>query len=92
MKTKVQFLVNENYGEFPDIFAFFPEEYYNREAGETMKISYSHIGQHSACCDDYANESREATEEEYKPLYDELTKFFDGYTCIAGYDLEIIRR
>lgn len=79
MKTKVIFLVNENYGEFPDIFAFFPEE----NELDDCRLSYSHIGQHSSCCFEYAKESRLATKEEYKNLYNELTN-------LVGYDLEIV--
>jgi len=79
-KTKVQFLYNETEN---DLFAFFPEEIANRATRN--KLSYSHIGQHSECSQEYANESREATKEEYLDLYKELTN-------IVGYDLQIVKR
>ncbi|MFN5417955.1 MAG: hypothetical protein ACK5B9_12930 [Flavobacteriia bacterium] len=79
-KTKVQFLYNETEN---DLFAFFPEEIANRATRN--KLSYSHIGQHSECSQEYANESREATKEEYLELYKELTN-------IVGYDLQIVKR
>lgn len=79
-KIKVQFLYNE---ENEDLFAFFPFEIANRVTRN--KLSYSHVGQHSECSQEYANESREATREEYFPLYKEL---IDN----VGYDLEIIKK
>ncbi len=79
-KTKVQFLYNETEN---DLFAFFPEEIANRATRN--KLSYSHIGQHSECSQEYANESREATKEEYLELYKELTN-------VVGYDLQIVKR
>ena len=39
-------------------------------------LSYSHIGQHSGICQEYINESRLATEEEYKDLKEELKRFY----------------
>ena len=75
MKTNVKFLVNKD-----DIFAFFPNENYDN--GDITKASYSHIGQHSACCEDYADESRPATEAERAGLIKELTNI--------GYKLNII--
>lgn len=81
MKTKVVFLVNERPGEEDDLFAFFPDENYFHDS-ELTKMSYSHIGQHSACVVEYAKESRLATPEEYSELYDELTNLIE-------YDLEI---
>ena len=83
MKTKVLFLVNETdlvtEMDGVDVYAFFPEL---DELGDCC-LSYAHIGQHSACCWNYANESRLATENEYKDLYKELTE-------LVGYDLEIV--
>ena len=84
MKTKVKFLMNENYGEIPDLFAFFPEDVQNVPGDKNYPLfgSYSRVGQHSACCQDYANESRPATPEEYAGLKTELESI--------GYKLEII--
>lgn len=77
-KTKVKFLVNET-DKIQDVFAFFPEEVHNGE----LKTSYSHIGQHSACSEEYANESRDATPEERKDLQNELENS-------VGYNLEVL--
>lgn len=76
-KTKVVFLYNERE---KDLFAFFPNEDYNSVSSLT-KVCYSHVGQHSACAMDYANESRLATKEEYTDLQKEL----EG----IGYNLEL---
>ena len=78
--TKVQFLVNEKDPENPDLFAYFPEENYDRMGNTQM--GYSHIGQHSAVHTEYAEESREATPEEYADLKAEL----EG----LGYNLEVL--
>ncbi len=79
-QTKVMFLVNENDPENPDVFAYFPEI---KHQG-IYRTAYSHIGQHSAIHPDYANESRQATPEEYQELKTEL----EG----IGYNLEIINK
>lgn len=76
MKTKVTFLYEAN---SRDVFAFFPTTicmitgFYD---------SYSHIGQHSQCSIEYVRECREASPEDYAPLYKELTE-------LIGYDLEV---
>jgi hypothetical protein len=82
MKTKVKFLVHESLepNDPHDVFAYFPEETADQH---NNKLSYAHIGQHSACHPDYAKESRAATPEEYKDLYNELVNS-------VGYDLEIV--
>jgi hypothetical protein len=82
MKTKVMFLANEKGNpEFgPEIFAYFPEEPYN--SNPKLKPCYAHVGQHGVCHVEYADESREATWQEYKDLYFELLGI--------GYDLEVI--
>lgn len=85
-KTKVIFLKNTQNNE-TDIFAFFPNEHYF-DSNDTlynymnMFTSYSHIGQHSVCCLQYALESKKATIDEYSNLFTEL--------CEIGYNLEII--
>lgn len=89
MKTKVKFLVhvdpkpdpvlNAVFGA-PDVYAYFPEENHDREG--IYKTCYAHIGQHSAIHPDYAQESRNATEEERKELIQELKSI--------GYVLEIL--
>ena len=79
-KTKVRFLVNDNFHpDIPDIFAYFPDEIEMLD----FRLSYAHVGQHSSCHPDYANESRPATKEEYQSLKEELESI--------GYNLEIIK-
>jgi hypothetical protein len=75
--TKVQFLVNDVSGD-GELFAYFPEEQYN----DKYKSGYSHVGQHSAVHPKYAEESREATPEEYADLKAELESI--------GYNLEVL--
>lgn len=75
--TKIIFKHHE---ENKETFAFFPDEVFDSKGNKT---SYAHIGQHGACSEDYANESRQATAEEYKPLLNELISI--GYD-----DLEIL--
>ena len=72
-KTRVAFLVNE---QNQDLFALFVETV-RMEGGGRMYDCYSHVGQHSACFEGYANESRNATPEEYKDLKTELEEI--GY-------------
>ncbi len=79
-KTKVCFLINESDKEAgKDLFAFFP--FLKESPG--FFLSYSHLGQHSGCCLDYALESREASMNEAEDLYKELVSI--GYN-----DLELI--
>ena len=83
MKTKVKFLVNENGNpDINDIFAFFPEVYHSQD--NRFNTSYSRIGQHCACSEGYARESRFATFDEYRYLKTELESI--------GYDLEILNK
>lgn len=72
MATLVKFRVNEQFTE-PDIFAYFPQ----LNEGNGCKLSYSHIGQHSACSPHYEKVSRPATPGEYAPLKAELEQI--GY-------------
>jgi len=73
-KDKVSFLVNDN-----EVFAYFPKISADFRGN---KMSYAHIGQHSACSPEYAKESRKATPEEYEKLHKELLSI--------GYTLQII--
>jgi hypothetical protein len=96
MKTKVKFLIDKD-GDAKDVFAFFPElAEWDRErllrldASQATKnqlaklfICYSHIGQHSSCHVEYANECQEAAINEYWDLLRELIG--QGYK-----DLEIV--
>lgn len=79
MTTQVKFLYHEGN---EDLFAFFPFEYWNSD--KITKTSYSQLGQHSACCDGYAKESREATKEEAQSLKIELLQI--------GYKLHILNK
>ncbi len=76
-KTKVQFLVDKE-GKWPP-FAYFPEEIADRQQN---RISYAHVGQHSACSPEYVAECREATKKERQSLIEELESI--------GYRLDII--
>lgn len=81
-KTKVLFLIEKPCGNLKcDVFAFFPEEKHTN-SNPVLFTSYSHVGQHSACCKDYANECSKATEKQYNDLKIELESI--------GYNLEIL--
>lgn len=74
--TKVKFLYEKPEGDLTcNVFAFFPEEHYfgngNTQYRDVL-TSYAHIGQHSACHIDYANECKEAPINEYMDLLREL--------------------
>jgi hypothetical protein len=80
MATLVKFLKNQG-----EVFAFFPQLNYNKRLyGNSMKTSYAHVGQHSACHKDYANESTLPTKSEYQPLLTELKSI--------GYDLKVLNK
>lgn len=81
--TQVKFLYEKPEGDLPcNVFAFFPELLYNGVERQ-MFVSYAHIGQHSACHIDYANECKEAPINEYWDLLQELIN--QGYN-----DLQIM--
>jgi len=81
LKTEVKFLIEKPEGDFKcDVFAFFPKEKYNNQQG--MFTCYAHIGQHSSCHIDYANECKKATKKQYEPLLQELESL--------GYNLNVI--
>jgi hypothetical protein len=64
-----------------DITAFFAPVYY--EGGYGFEYTcYAHIGQHSDYSMEYAKECKEATPEDYKDLFEELTSI--------GYNLEVV--
>lgn len=69
--TKVKFLIEKPEGDLPcNVFAYFPDNWYNLD--NLLRESYAHIGQHSACHIDYANECKEAPINEYFDLLNEL--------------------
>lgn len=71
-EVKVIFLLEDTEIGEPDVMAFFPEMYHNKEMYKTTFTSYSHIGQHSACHIDYANSLKMASKEQYADLLKEL--------------------
>lgn len=80
MKTNVKFLIEP---ETKKVMAYFPNELYNVALyGEKMKTCYVHLGQHSACLEDYAATCKEAKQAQYLDLKKELEKI--------GYNLNIL--
>lgn len=72
--TDVIFLVHEDpefeEGDKIDLFAYFPNEKATNH--NDSRTCYAHVGQHSSCAPEYAQESREATPDEYVDLKAEL--------------------
>tara|TARA_R110000772_G_scaffold47429_3_gene108417 strand:+ start:237 stop:485 length:249 start_codon:yes stop_codon:yes gene_type:complete len=66
--TRVKFLISIE-GDTEDLYAFFPDEVSDAKGNLT---AYSHVGQHSGCCIEYALQSTEATKTEYTDLLQEL--------------------
>ena len=62
--TKVIF-----YSEGEDVLAYFPDLVFDSVGDKTV---YTHIGQHSGCCDEYIKELKEANYNEYQFLLEEL--------------------
>ena len=88
MKTKVKFLVhpkNEEDG-FADGFAYFPDDVFDN--GGINRTCYSHIGQHSSCCPEYAKESMKIIPEEINEY--EWAKDLKEELESLGYNLELI--
>ena len=65
--TKVIFRKDPKYKE---IIAFFPETY--KEYKNDKMLCYEHIGQHGEASIEYYWTTKKATENEYKPLLNEL--------------------
>jgi hypothetical protein len=77
MATLVKFLIDKVELEEDNkesVFAFFPKEQHSFG----FNVAYSHVGQHSPCHVDYANECKTATPEQYAALKTELESI--GYT------------
>lgn len=85
-KTKVTFLKNLRNEVYDWCYAYFPEIRYSQEIG--VYNCYSHVGQHSACSEDYAKDSVSCTKEEYKDLYAELTGLGYNLTVLDTFPLE----
>jgi len=66
--TKVKFLYEK---DSENVFAFFPELVF-QNIPVVYYTSYAHVGQHSACSIDYANECKEAGFNAYCDLLNEL--------------------
>lgn len=80
--TAVKFLIEKPEGDLPcQVFAFFPNDIYTHTSRGTF-TSYAHVGQHSPCHIDYANECKEATPEQYADLKSELESI--------GYKLKVL--
>ena len=74
--VKVIFRKDKRDGE---VIAFFPQ--FKANVGNLC--SYVHMGQHGeASLDYYQTMTVPATEDEYKPLFDELTRIYDDCTLV----------
>ena len=67
--------------ETEEVVAFMPYDFQSWKGEFTC---YAHVGQHSNTCYEYYRECKPATEEEYKPLMEELQQI--------GYVVEVIKR
>lgn len=77
LKIDVVFLLERD--EPHDVFAYFPHETADPNGN---KLCYAHVGQHSACSEEYAQECQLATEEQYSDLKHELDS--------RGYNLNVL--
>lgn len=79
-KVKVIFRKAKNpYSKKYEVVAFFPEI----EANYGNIMSYMHIGQHSEASVEFYWETKKATEEEYKPLLEELKVRYDDCELVV---------
>lgn len=79
-KVKVIFRKAKNpYSKRYEVVAFFPEI----EANNGRILSYMHIGQHSEADLGFYHETKKATEEEYKPLLEELKVRYDDCELVV---------
>ena len=76
---QVKFFYNQ---ENQDLYAVFITDFFKSIFGGRLFECYS-FGHHSSCSSEYINESREARDEEYIPLLNEMIQ--NGYK-----ELEII--
>ena len=79
MATLVKFLKAKG-----EVFAYFPQLNWNKPLyGNTTKVSYSHIGQHSSCSKLFAKKDcKKAEPKEYNDLLCELQGI--------GYNLKVL--
>ena len=73
--TNVLFLLGRD--SETEVFAYFPDNFYNKQLHPDLRDCYSHIGQHSACHVDYAAGCKEANYNQYQDLLKELVSI--GY-------------
>ena len=82
MATLVRYIIAGD-----EVVAIFPQLKYNKRLyGNDMVTSYTHIGQHSACHVEWANDRKLhplATNEQYADLHNELIGI--------GYELKICK-
>ena len=79
-KVKVIFRKAKNpYTKEYEIVAFFPEI----DANYGKILSYMHIGQHSEADLEFYQETKKATEMEYKPLLKELKSIYDDCELVV---------
>jgi hypothetical protein len=90
MKTRVKFYIatyepiEEGEIATEEVVAVFVDEIQGVVNGERHFLSYAHLGQHCECSESFiAKNCREATEKEYKVLYNELTN-------LVKYNLEVL--
>lgn len=73
-KVKIIFRKSKNpYTNEYEVVAFFPEA----EVNYTRILTYMHIGQHNEADMRFYHESVKATEEEYRPLLEEIKTIYD---------------
>lgn len=81
--TKVLFLIEQSENGTGSVLAFFPENLFTDRRKDVFEC-YSHVGQHSSCRIEYANECKQATGEQFTPLLNELLSI--------GYKLEVLNK
>ena len=90
MKTKVKFYIatylpmEDDEQPTKEVLAVFTDEVQAVVNGEKHLLCYAHLGQHCECSVAFIKEScKEATEDEYKELFNELTNK-------VGYKLQVL--
>lgn len=81
MNQKTVVIFKKDPQNHDEVIAFMPYEICDWQGYYTC---YVHVGQHSTTCDQYFKQCRTATQEEYKPLLNELISI--------GYNVEIKKR
>jgi hypothetical protein len=90
--TKVIFLIEKDSDN--EVFAFFNEEMHNWIGlNKPNFYSYSHIGQHSSCSVEYANECKEAEYYQYQDLLKELISIgYKDLQVLNSQEIELHRK